>query len=252
MGFAAVAVPKLRPWAAGIGATWAALAFAILGPMSQRATIRAALIQNQFDTWLYGLDRGDHVRILIDDSELVRWSKRSTQEPERFKTWYPDVVGLPDLLAVLSCQRANLSWDTTLRRRYADRLTIAAAAVAAAGVIAGLVFDLKVRTLILGFFVPCTPALLLALQGATSQRDIATAKDTLLVEVRTTIDSLVETGGQQDPEIWNRASQYQDQLFDQRCRTERVLGRIYEQHREQDEDVMQMTVDELRRRIDTR
>jgi hypothetical protein len=88
-------------------------------------------------------------------------------------------------------------------------------------------------------FVPCTPALLLALQGARSQRDIATAKDTLIAEVRTTIDSLVETGDQQDPEIWNRARQYQDRLFDQRCRTERVLGRIYEQHRDQDEDVMQ-------------
>lgn len=248
VGFVAVGISALRPWAGALGATWAVVAFAVLGPASKRATVRAATVQDQFDSWLYGLDRGDHVTAWLNDSDLIRSAKKSRRDVERFKTWYPNVAGLPDSLAVLSCQRANLDWDTTLRRRYADRLAIFAISVPICGVLIGLALDLSVRALTFGFLVPSAPAVMLAAQGARAQSDIAADKHSLLTDVVSTIEHAIDAPDEA-VELLGRARRFQDSLFDQRCRTERVLGRVYEQHRDEDEDVMQATVDELRRRL---
>lgn len=251
VGLVAVLLQPLRAWGAAAGAVWAVTSFVFLGPASKRASERAAAVQDQFDTWAMGLDPSPHAAKWLRDSDLIRWARRSRQDIERFKTWYPNVEGLPGVLSALSCQRANLDWDKTLRRRYADRLTLFAVAVPVVGLAIGLALNLSTRALSLGYLVPTAPAVLLAAQGARAQREIAASKAETVSDVEGDIERALATPSHEDLELWGRARQHQDRLYDQRRRTERVLGRVYEQHRDDDEQVMRQTVDELRRRLAT-
>src|SRR5689334_13291441 len=67
-GIAAVAAtlwPNAAVAIGAAGAVWALLSFAVLAPWSQRETDAAALAQESFDTWLFGLP----------------WSKSITEQP---------------------------------------------------------------------------------------------------------------------------------------------------------------------------
>jgi hypothetical protein len=101
--------PDLAPGIGIAGAAWSFVSFVLLGAASQRHTITSATIQQQFDTWLFELPWGSYAGKLVPDEELRRWSRRSTLDENRMKTWYPDVTGFPDPYAILACQRESLT-----------------------------------------------------------------------------------------------------------------------------------------------
>ena len=214
------------------------------GGVAQHETRAAALAQQSFDTWLYGLPwtstTSDHP---LPEEELRRRSRKSTIAEERLSTWYPDVSGIALPYGAPVCQRENLSWDSRLRRRYATALTIAVATWIAIGVVIGIVGDLSVRDLIIRWFVPSSAMLLLAAQQARGHREIATEKEPLAAKVRAELDVADNTppSPAEEVRLWQQCRMIQDGLLRARKRGERVLRWLFERYRDLDELDMRET-----------
>lgn len=257
LGFGVAAItstawPSIAKPVGAASAIWAVLSFAVLGVWSQRETGAAALAQESFDTWLYGLPwtSGPSDRPLPEE-ELRRRARRSTLPEVRMSGWYPDVSGLAPPYGALVCQRENLSWDWRLRRRYASVLAIAIAGWIAIGVLIGLVSDLSVRDLVIRWLVPSSSILLLAAQQARSHREIGTEKEQLATVVRAELEAADNAPLAPDEEarIWQRCRVVQDGLLRARKRGERVPRWLFEHYRDDDEVDMRETAAATRARL---
>jgi hypothetical protein len=233
-------------------ALWAGFSFVVLAVWSQRETTAAALAQESFDTWLYGLPwtTASRERPLAEE-ELRRRARKSRLPEERLATWYPDVSGLAAPYQVLTCQRENLSWDWRLRRRYATALVVAIAAWIALGVLIGLVGDLSVRDLVVRWFVPSSSLLLFAAQQVRGHREIAAEKEQLTAEVRAELDAAdnVRLSREEEARLWQRCRLIQDGLLRARKRDERVPRWLFERYRDNDELDMRETAAATRERL---
>lgn len=242
--------PPAAPVLAIAGGAWAVLSFVLSG-VTQKETRTAATIQHEFDTWLFDLPWGDYAGEKVADEELHRRARQSKLPEARVRTWYPDVVGLPDVYAVLACQRENLSWDGRLRRRWATLLVVTAVGWVSLGVLIGLIADLSVRTICLRWFAPSSAGIVLAFQMAKSHTEIAAEKESLITLVRAELE--VARPGDPDPAdvpvLRDRSGEVQRRIFDLRRRTERVPRWLYERHRDSDEADMQATVAGLRAQL---
>lgn len=254
-GVAAIASTAWPSIAKPIGAAsafWAVLSFAVLATWSQRETRAAALCQESFDTWLYGLAwtsaTNDHP---LPEEELRRRSRKSKIAEERLATWYPDVSGIAVPYGALVCQRENLSWDWRLRRRCAAALTIAISTWIGIGVAIGLAGDLSVRDLVLRWFVPSSSMLLLAGQQARGHSEIADEKEPLAAKVRAELHAADNTPLSPDEEarLWQQCRVIQDGLLRARKRGERVPRRLFERYRDTDELDMRETAAATREQL---
>lgn len=246
----ATTVPRAAPVIAIAGAAWALASLLIVGA-SQKETNIAAVIQQQFDTWLFNLSWESYAGEGVADEELHRRARQATISEERLRTWYPDVSGFPEVYAVLACQRENLSWDWRIRRRWADVLVAVTGAWVALGLLIGLAGDLPVRTLCLRWYVPSASMLVLGLQLTKAHREVAGKKEQLATLVR----SELETARPGDPDpadepvLRERCREVQRRIFELRRETARVPRSIYERFRDDDEADMRATVDGLRRQL---
>lgn len=233
------------------GAIWSFVSVLLLAAISQRQTNLAATLQHQFDTWLFDLPWASYAGEPVADEEIRRWSRKSTLEESRMKTWYPDVTGFPLAYAVLSCQRESLTWDWRLRRRFSTALAVSASAWIAIGISIGLAGDLSVRTIAFRWFVPSSSALIMALQAAHGHSQIASAKDKWATVVRAELDtaSSPNLSSTEEAELMSKAADVQQGLFALRKKRERVPRFIYERYRDQDEADMRETTAEFRARL---
>lgn len=252
-GLAAVVAtvfPVAAPVIAIAGAAWALLSLLLAGA-SRKETRAAAIIQQQFDTWLFDRPWEQYAGEKFGDEELHRRARRSTMDEQRMKTWYPDVTGMPDVYAVLACQRENLAWDGRLRRRWANVLVAAAGGWTALGLLIGLMADLSVRTICLEWYVPSSSMIVLSVQMAKAHRELASEKEQLITLVRAEL----EVAGPGDPDpadvplLQERCREVQRRIFELRRHTERVPQRLYQKYRYEDEADMQATVHSLRRQL---
>jgi len=254
-GMAAIistAWPSVAKPIGAASALWAGFSFVVLAVWSQRETTAAALAQESFDTWLYGLPWTSASRDRpLAEEELRRRARRSSLPEERLATWYPDVSGIASPYQALACQRENLSWDWRLRRRYATALAVAIAAWIALGVLIGLVGDLSVRDLVIRWFVPSSSLLLLAAQQVRGHREIATEKEQLATEVRAELDAAdnMPLSDDEEARLWQRCRLIQDGLLGARKRGERVPRWLFERYRDDDELDMRETAAATRDRL---
>lgn len=247
----AMAVPATAPAIAAVGAGWSFVSLVLLAKASGEHTDAAARAQEHFDSWLFDLPRSASVGERLSDEEAHRRARWSRTSVDRMRTWYPDVSGLSQPYAVLACQRENLTWDWRLRRRWASVLTWFAYLWVALGLALGATFDLSTRAIVLQWLLPSSSMVVMSLQMARANRDVATEKEQLAKLVRDELDAA--TAGEPDPDakraLRTLSRSIQDGLFQTRRRAERVPGWFYERFRSSDEEDMHATVAALRDRI---
>ena len=119
--------PQLKDYAALLGVTILVLDLALLNPRQKRLRSQGASVQEAFDTKVLDIDWNELKVGKRPEPELIHEHAlalgKDAQKAEKLKDWYPVAVQqLPVHWGRIVCQRANIWWDSTLRRRYADTL----------------------------------------------------------------------------------------------------------------------------------
>lgn len=129
----------------------------------------AATIQEQLDTDLFYLPWNQTlVGQRIPPEDIASANRRFRGKRDDFLDWYADPAPLPYPLNVLVCQRANLTWDSRLRRNYGFRVLVLTILIVLLGIGLGIGANLSFIDYLLGIFLPSLPAVL---QGIRLQKD---------------------------------------------------------------------------------
>lgn len=126
---------------------------------------RAATVQEEFDTKLFRLDWN---KILVGNKvepELIRIADRKfSGDRSKMTNWYPDPRPLPYPFDVLICQRANLVWDSQLRRVYSLIVLAVTILWLILGIAIAIISNQSLLSYLLAWFFPSLPATLLGLK----------------------------------------------------------------------------------------
>lgn len=237
-------VPHSDVVLAGVGFLWMLATYFPFRGLQQEKVTRAAKIQEQFDTELFGLPwntmlAGQHVKPeVIFEAERV-----SHEDPQRFHNWYSDPGTLPYPLAVLLCQRANAVWDWRLRRHYATRVAWLIGAVLVADVLIGLLVRQSLDAFLFGLLIPTVPALQQGIETVLAHRESAAEKE----ELAERITDLWEVS-LRDPDVVTREQlrQIQDRIYILRKEGPLVPDRWYKWLQKHYQADMDRTAQELR------
>jgi hypothetical protein len=200
----------------------------------RRSIVRAARGAELFDVQLFALPW----------NALAAGAQPSAEEIERYSQarlakrgesdtfdWYPAAVARAPLhVARVICQRANVSYDSALRRHYALGLVLAVFAVSAAIFIFGLVNAKSLADVVVTALVPPAPILIWALREHFRQKDAADANDTIQKESEAVLNDVL-AGGCPEPECTARSMQLQSALFVRRAANPLLFPGLYQRRR---------------------
>ena len=126
MGFVAAFVDAAATPVAIAGAAWAIIYTAGIFPWERAEARRGAVIQEMFDTELFGLPWNQTAAgPKFPPHEISKLARKFTPgrgRGDRLRNWYVDTNGVPQPYDIFICQEQNLGWDARLRRRWAATL----------------------------------------------------------------------------------------------------------------------------------
>lgn len=239
----------IRPFAAAITLVITVTDATFIEREVRRRLKVAARVCERFDCDLYGLPW----KVLVagkpvDPEEIIRAARAWKHGDVKLVDWYPTAVGRAPLeFARFVCQRANLWYDSALRRGYAKGLFIGAWLTLAILALTALVRGLDFLNFILSL-VPAAPPMIWAIREGLRQRDAASANDVLKGEVDAAIESYI--GGELDADAASRcARDIQDGIFQRRVDTSPLLlPQLYDWRRFGMEEQMNEGADTLLQR----
>lgn len=237
------------------GGAWAAIYLAGIFPWAIAEARRGALVQEMFDTELFGLPwkltAAGPPLPPHEISKLAGTFTPSRGRGERLRDWYVDTSEVPQPYDIFICQEQNLGWDARLRNRWATTLLVLVTAWTLLGVLIGYVAGLTVGSTLLRWYLPAAAAILLGIEGYKSHRDIATERERIIPILQAEIDSAQRPPLQ--PEEQQRVSriarEIQDVILATRQEAARVPQWFYARYRDNDERDFQSNADRLRDRL---
>ena len=142
---------------------------------------RAANIQEQFDTEIFGLDWNE---ILLGKKEpieiIITGENKFKGDKANLHDWYGDLQGIDYPYNVLVCQRSNLVWDWRLRKKFAIMMLVLLTLILLLGIIIGLITKLPLKTYLMGILIPSIPALFFGLKEVIEHFRISNEKTSLM------------------------------------------------------------------------
>ncbi|MER5755015.1 S-4TM family putative pore-forming effector [Streptomyces sp. NPDC002088] len=243
----AVLVPDLQPALTAGGFLWALVYAAAAGAWTENEFRRAALLQELFDTRLYGLPWNE---ILAGNApsadETSRLARRYKGPAERLRNYY-EIRDLPRPFDVLSCILQNLAWGARIRRRYANTVQAGVVLWIVAGVVVGVATRMTLAELLMNWFVPSLGLLLFGVDIYRAQRDTAAVREHTRQVVLRAMWEHARSGmpAERVPELLTLARQAQDALLRTRLTQARVPNRFFKSFREHDRADFAAAMDEV-------
>ena len=217
-----------RPWVA-ITSFFAVIVDAWVLDRRQRLLIqRAAKISEQFDCELLGMEWDAFAAGRHTDPENIASASRSFKGIEQeLRDWYPAIPPTTPLhLARLICQRANLWYDSSLRRRLGDWLGIAVGIVLVAIMVIGMADHLSLADFSVVLLAPATPFVSWAIRERFRQADAAAAIEAIKAEAEDmTALAIGGTASADDCGRWSRT--FQSAIYARRVLNPLLLPLIY-------------------------
>lgn len=250
--FASVTAPVITV----VGASWA-LAYAVLvSPLAKRQARRSAVIQEMFDTVLFGLPWNDTLvgtRLRLDEiSRLVREFDPRRGRVRRLHDWYVDTSNVPRPYDIFVCQQQNLAWDARLRRRWAWILLTTVVLWMILGLIVGYAIALTIPETLLRWYVPSLAALIYGIDGYKNQRGIAAERERVTNIVQTEIDNAQPAPTPDEhARMAVRTREVQNVIFTTRMQVTRVPDWFYARFRTHDEKDFHSNAEHLREKFET-
>lgn len=183
---ASLSWPNLRGGVAFASLLIAIFDVALIDRLQRALRKKAATIQEEFDCQVLGLPWNTLVAGHRSDPEEIHESASrylGGTDDATMKNWYPvEVGGVPIHLARIVCQRANLRWDSRIRRRYGWWLLGLALTLSVLLISNGLLLNWTIEELVVGALAPLSPAILWGLREFYRQRDAADNLDRVKAE----------------------------------------------------------------------
>lgn len=157
------------------------------------------------------------------------WGRSSVKTP--IKDWYPPIVRLVPLhIARVICQRANVSYDSALRRKYAKVLLAIVLAVAGGILAMGLYRSTTLADMVLTGLVPAAPLVIWSVRECFRQRDAAEANDVIQKESEALLHHVL-AGGCDEHSCTAQSAQLQSALFNRRATNPLLFPGLYKLQR---------------------
>ncbi len=248
--FASVTAPVITV----IGGAWALAYTVLVSPLAKGQARRSAVIQEMFDTQLFGLPWNSTLvggRLRPDEiSQLVREFSPRRGRGDRLRDWYVDTSGVPQPYDIFICQQQNLAWDARLRRRWSWVLLAAVVVWVVLGLVVGYAASLTIPEMLLRWYVPSLAALIYGIESCKNQRDIAAERERVMNLVQTEIDTAQPAPSTDEhARLLVKAREIQDVIFATRRQVARVPDWFYARFRERDENDFRANAQHLRNKM---
>lgn len=206
----------------------------VLDRQYRKSLKRAAKGAEHFDTALFKLPWNPlSVGPPLSAEEIERHYRARiarTNDPEKIG-WYPTAVGRAPLhIARVICQRANVSYDSALRRHYALLLLITVCIVSASIFMIGLLRSATLAEVVLTALVPPAPLLIWVLREYFRQSDAADANETVQKESEALLNKVIAEQCD-EPSCTAQSTQLQSALFARRAANPLLFPGVYKLRR---------------------
>jgi hypothetical protein len=221
--------PEMKQWAALWGLVVAVLDLAVLDEFQSFSKQDAAKIQEAFDCTVLDLPWNSLVAGTRPEPEkIASASQKYRPDPKHpLENWYPaEVATLPLSAARFVCQRTNLWWDSTLRKRYAILLAVCASLVAIASFATALARHYSLEDSLLIFWVPLSPAYLWTIREFRKHWGTAQLSDRLKDCLETVWSQLLKRS-LSEAELKDESRKLQDEIYRRRKDSPLVFDWIY-------------------------
>lgn len=230
--------PDLKGYVALWGLTVLSFDSVVFTPWQKRLRESGARIQELFDCIVLGLLWNEIKAGKRPDPELIHERSQkycNSGEPVKdLKNWYPvSVEAVPHEWGAVICQRANVFWDSKLRRRYATAVFILALLVTVMLVWVAFSKDTRFSDLIVFVAAPMASAYVIAYRQITEHREAADRLDKLRDHSGKLFAEAI--GGASVTHIKTNSRLLQDEIFDGRKRNPPIFDFIFKMLRAQNE-----------------
>lgn len=244
----AIAGPLLGLWsvtAAGVvgafAGLWVLVARLGLVPLEEARVRCAVVIQERFDTRLFGLawpsslaGPGPHEEDIADAERRLRDDERVSRQHR--DGWFPSTVGLPWPVNVLVAQWSSAAYGRRQHHAYA-RFIVAGLVVGSIGVIGvGVLTGMSLTDWLITFLLPGLPALLDISELAQDHHRLSTRKQKVEARIRELWESELASPGSLDAADCRAV---QDETFRLRAGGRQIPDWFYWLHRGRNESNMQ-------------
>lgn len=171
VGVIAIAAPVLTAiWpvaavpVASIAAVWYVLSHVLFQFLEQRGAIRAAYVQEQFDTAIFGMPavvvRGERVSPEeVTRLTGTRLARSQSYALEELRGWYPIQAGVSGAVAIAIAQRGNVAYSRRLLDRNGELWVVLLVLWSMGAVVISLANDFSLATFLLVVAIPVLPPL---------------------------------------------------------------------------------------------
>jgi hypothetical protein len=223
----ALAFQEARPYVALYGLIATALDVMWIDRIQRQLLKVAAKISEEFDCILLKMPWNSFVAGKREDVETIDAAARRWKDKvSSIAGWYTGITPTArHPMARLVCQRMNLQYDASLRKKYGIYLIQGAGIVFIALILGAVAKDLKLIDFA-AIAATVSPAIFWAMREQFRQSDAAATNEILKGEAEKFLES-IRTNGCGDSECETRSRELQDALFQRRVANPLVLPLIY-------------------------
>lgn len=226
--------PDARGLISAVGFAFGLLSTVLWTRIRSGLTKDAAVVQEQFDTKLFGLPWSRMSPPKHSVVYLNRWARRAPEPDAR--PWYLDVRGIPSPIAEAVCQRENVLWDSDLRKAWVTFCRAAFTALVVGLLIIGLALQLSLWHFLLWIIFPTSSLLGTILSGFYEQTASINDRKKILADIDRHLSGIVLTSpkGVIDT-LEGELRSWQDDIYRSRIANARVPSWFFRLNRERDE-----------------
>ena len=244
---AGLLIPEIKNTITIWGLTVIFIELVVLLPAQKKMRESAAKIQELFDCQVLSLPWNELKAGKKPDPEVVHAHAKkfaAAESMEVLRDWYPPAAAtMPNEIARVICQRANVYWDSKLRRRYAWALAAAAFIVTLGLVWLSAHTETRLQDFVVFLLSPMASTYALAYRQFTEHREAAERLDRLKDHANKLFNEVI--GGMSADAARAESRALQDEIFDGRKRNPPIFDFIFKMFHRENEDEMNTAADTL-------
>lgn len=214
-------VPEIRGFLGASGFVLGILTTAAWPRWRQRLSCDAAVVQEKFDTELFGLDWSHRQPAEKNNVFISRWARKRFRR--NTAPWYVDVRRIPSPVAEALCQRENAIWDADLRSAWVVLCKAAFWILTVVLILIGVALDLSVWNFFLWIVFPLTSLLGTVLSNTYQQAATIEGRRSILANIELELKQLTPSSSVAEVHAFAlNLRGWQDDIFRSRLSTSRV------------------------------